>query len=195
MTGIAFVVLSVAGFLVVGEPKDASHSPEEIVDWYTSNTNSIQAGAFIVAFAAVMLVFFAGYLRKILHAAEGENGALSLISFAGAVVIAVGAALDTTILLATAERVDDISPESVQTLQALGDNDYIPIAAGTLIFVWATGVSILRHGALNRWFGWALIVLGVLALTPLGLIAFLGTGLWILVLSVMLLLRGDPTAP
>jgi hypothetical protein len=193
LTGIAFVVLAILGVLVVGNPTDASHSPEEIVDWYTSNTGSVQVGAFIVAFAAAMLVFFAGYLRRILRAAEGEHGMLSLIAFTGAVMIAVGAAIDATIMLSIAERADDISPDSVQTLQALWDNDFIPIAVGTVLFVWATGISILRHGALNRWFGWALIVLGVVALTPAGFAAFLATGLWILVVSVMLLVRGDPT--
>jgi hypothetical protein len=82
----------------------------------------------------------------------------------------------------------------VQTLQALWDNDFIPIALGTLIFLWATGISILRHGALNRWFGWALIVLGVVALTPVGFVAFIGMALWILVTSIFLTVRGDPTA-
>jgi hypothetical protein len=193
LTGIAFVVLVIAGLVVAGDPTDASHSADEVVDWYTSNTTAVQVTAYLQAMAAALLLFFAGYLRRILRAAEGENGMLSLISFAGAVVIAVGAAIDASIMLAAAERADDISPESIQTLQALWDNDFIPFAVGITAFVWATGLSILRHGSLNRWFGWSMIVFGVVAVSPAGFLAFLATGIWILVLSITLLVRGDPT--
>jgi hypothetical protein len=194
LTGAVFVVMAIVGFAISGVPKDAAHSPEEIVDWYTSHTGSVQVGAFLAVIAAALFVFFAGYLRTILRAAEGERGMLSLVSFAGTLVIAAGLAIDATLMLAIAERADDIAPESVQTLQALRDFDFVPMAVGTVIFLWATGISILRHGALNRWFGWALIVLGILAVTPAGFIAYLGMALWILVVSVVLLVRGDPTA-
>jgi hypothetical protein len=193
LTGVGFVVLVILSLVIAGDPTDASHPADEVVDWYTSNTTAVQIGAYLQAMAAALLIFFAGYLRRILRAAEGENGMLSLISFAGAVMISVGAAIDATIMLAAAERADDISPESVQTLQALWDNDFIPFAVGTLAFVWATGLSILRHGALNRWFGWSMIVFGVVAVSPLGFFAFMATGIWILVLSITLLVRGDPT--
>jgi hypothetical protein len=192
LSGAAFVVVAIVALVVTGQPEDASHSPEEIVDWYTSHTGSVQVGTFLTAFSAALFVFFAGYLRMILRAAEGERGMLSLVSFAGALVVAVGAAVDATLMLAIAERADDISGESVQTLQALWDNDFVPIAVGTLIFLWSTGISILRHGALNRWFGWALIVLGIVAMTPLGFVAFLGMALWILVVSILLVVRDNP---
>jgi hypothetical protein len=192
-TGVGFVVLAIVGALLTGEPKDASDPPEEIVDWYTSNLDSIRIAALLTGVALALFVFFAGYLRKILRAAEGEGGMLSLVSFAGALMIAAGAAIDATIMLAIAERADDITPESVQALQALWDNDYIPIAVGSVLFLWATGLSILRHHALNRWFGWALIVLGIVAVTPIGFVAFLGAGLWVLVASIYLIVRGDPT--
>ena len=194
LTGVAFVVVAVVGVMTTGQPEDATHSPEEIVDWYTSHTGSVQVGTFLTAASVAFFLFFTGYLRTILRAAEGERGMLSLVSFAGAVMVGVGAAIDATIQLAIAERADDISAESVQTLQALWDNDFVPIAIGTLVFVWATGISILRHGAMNRWFGWALIVLGILAFTPLGFLAFLGLALWILVASIFLTVRDNPTA-
>lgn len=193
-TGVAFVVLAVIAFAITGEPKDASDPPDEIVDWYTSNLNSIRAGALMAGLALAFFVFFAGYLRKILRAAEGEGGMLSLVSFAGAVLIAAGTAFDATLMLATAERAEDITPESVQTLQALWDNNFIPAAVGMVLFLWGTGISILRHGALNRWFGWALIVLGIVAVSPAGPFVFLGLGLWVLVASIYLIVRGDPTA-
>jgi hypothetical protein len=193
-TGVAFVVLAIISVVLIGEPKDATDPPDEIVDWYTSNLNEIRIGALLTGLALALFVFFAAYLRKILRAAEGEGGMLSLVSFAGAVVIATGGAIDATITLSIAERAEDITPESVQTLQALWDNDFIPIAVGSVLFLWATGISIIRHGALNRWFGWALIVVGIAAVTPIGPFAFVALALWVLVTSIYLIVRGDPTA-
>ena len=41
----------------------------------------MEVGAFIGVAAMVLLVFFGGYLRKVLRAAAGEGEMLSLISF------------------------------------------------------------------------------------------------------------------
>jgi hypothetical protein len=137
----------------------------------------------------VFLIFFGGYLRKVLSAAEGEGGVLSAVSLVGVAIVAVGGAIDLTISIALAETVDDIEPTSVETLQALWDNDFVPIAMGIVVFLFATGISVVRHGALPRWLGWVAIVLGVIGLTPIGFAAFLGTAIWIVVVSVMLAVR------
>ena len=44
------------------------------------------------------------------------------------------------------------------------------------------------HKSLPVWLGWIAIVLGIVGMTPIGWIAFMGTGVWILIASVMLLL-------
>ena len=53
----------------------------------------------------------------------------------------------------------------------------------------SSGLSIALYGSLPRWLGWVAILLGVVGLTPIGFVAFLGGGLWILVVSVLLTLR------
>jgi hypothetical protein len=192
LTGVVFVALGVLGFLIGGEPPGADEPVQEIVDHYTDNEDSVIAGAILVAFAAVFLIFFAGYLRKVLRAAEGEGGVLSAVSLVGAVVMAVGIAIDATISFALAEAVEDVEPAAVQALQALWDSDFIPIAVGTVVFLLSTGISIVRHAALPKWLGWVAILLAVVGLTPIGFVAFLGGGIWILIISVMLALRARP---
>lgn len=189
LTGVAFFVLAFIGFAVSGEPPTADEPVQEIVDHYTDNKDSVIAGSFLAGFALVFLIFFGGYLRKVLSAAEGEGGVLSAVSLVGVAIVAVGGAIDLTISIALAETVDDIEPTSVETLQALWDNDFVPIAIGIVVFLFATGISVVRHGALPRWLGWVAIVLGVVGLTPIGFAAFLGTAIWIVVVSVMLALR------
>ena len=194
LTGVGFVVVAIIGFLVGGEPKDASHPASEIVDWYIDNKDSVEIGAFIGVAATVLLVFFGAYLRNVLRAAAGGTDMLSLVSFIGLVVVAVGFAIDTTILIALAERADDIDPIAVQSLQALWDNDFVPIALGVLLFLWATGISVVRSGALPKWIGWIMILLGIVALTPIGFASFIGTAVLILVISILLAVRARSAA-
>ena len=195
LTGVAFIVVAIIGFIVGGEPKDASHPATEIVDWYIDNKDSVEVGAFIGVAATVLLVFFGAYLRNVLRVAAGGDDMLSLVSFIGLVVVAVGFAIDTTISIAIAERADDIDPIAVQSLQALWDNDFVPIALGVLLFLWATGISVVRSGALPKWIGWIMILLGIVALTPIGFASFLGTAVLILVISILLAVRARSAVP
>ena len=195
LTGVGFVVIAIIGFIVGGEPPGADDPVQDIVEHYVDNKDSVMVGAGLVGIAAALLIFFAGYLRKVLRAAEGEGGVLSAVVLVGAAVMAVGAALDATISFALAEAAEDVDPTAVQALQALWDNDFMPIAVGSTVFLLASGISIVRHGALPKWLGWAAILFGVISLTPAGFIGFLGGALWILVVSVMLALRARPATP
>jgi hypothetical protein len=189
LTGVAAVLVVIVGFIVGGEPKDADHPAGEIAEWYIDNKDSVQIGAIIGAAGAVLLVFFGAYMRKVLRAAEGDNPLLPILPLIGLTIVAVGGAIDNTILFATAEAADDIPPESVQTLQALWDNDFIPFMVGMLVFLWSVGISVIRTGALPKWLGWVAIALGVVGVTPIGFVAFGGTALWILVVSILLSMR------
>ncbi|MGH2980248.1 MAG: hypothetical protein ACRDLQ_11530 [Solirubrobacterales bacterium] len=194
LTGVAFIGLAIIGFAVGGEPPDVDSPVQEIVDHYVDNKDSVMAGSLLVAISVAFFLFFAGYLRKVLRAAEGEGGMLSAVAFAGATVMAVGAAIDTTISFALAETADNIEPTAVQALQALWDNDFIPLALGSGVFLLASGISIALHGALPKWLGWIAILLGVLSLTPIGFAGFLGGAVWILIVSVVLTLRARALA-
>ena len=148
------------------------------------------------------LVFFGGHLRRVLAAAEGPGGMLSAIAFAGTVVMALGIAIDMTISIALAEAAEDVEPAAVQALQALWDNDFVPIALGIELFLLSTGLAIVRHGGLPKWLGWVALVLALLGMTPLGFAAFLGGAVWILTASILLAVRaragaggGAPPAP
>ena len=189
LTGGGFVLLGIISFIVGGEPKSADEPVGEIVDYYVDNKDSIQASAFIGVAATLLLVFFGAYLRRVLRAAAPEGEILSLVSFLGLVVVAVGFAIDTTILIALSEAADDIDPVAVQSLQALWDNDFVPLVLGVLMFLWATGLAVIRTGALPKWLGWVMVVLGVLGLTPIGFAAAIGAAILVLVLSILLSVR------
>ena len=139
--------------IIGGEPPGADSPVREIIDFYGDNKGSIQVGSYLGVAAAVLLVCFGAYLRSVLSAAEGAGGVLAPLVLVGTAIAAVGVAIDLTISIALAEAVDDIEPAAVQALQALWDNDFIPFALGTLLFLISAGLSIVRYGALPKWLG------------------------------------------
>ena len=114
---------------------------------------------------------------------------LSLVAVIGASILATGIAIDSTISFALSEAADDIDPAAAQALQALWDNDFMPFALGSIVLLLASGLSIVRHGALPKWLGWVAIVLGVISMTPAGFVGFLGAAVWVVIVSVMLSMR------
>jgi hypothetical protein len=187
LTGVAFIVLVIVSAVIAGEPPDADSGTDEIVDFYLDNKDAVTVGAALSALAALFLIFFANHLRRLFTAA-GERS-LSATVLVGAAIIGVGATIDATLLLAMADAADEIEPASVQTLQALWDNDFLPIALGLLTFLLSAGLSILRTGALPRWLGWTALVLVVIGLTPIGWVAFLASAIWVLIVSILLAVR------
>jgi hypothetical protein len=192
LLGVLFLVLLFVSFIVSGEPKDATHPANEVQQWYKDNKDSAEIGAFIGMLAAAALIFYAAYLRKVLAVAQGEGvGAmLPILVLIGATVVAVGGSIDNMLQFAIAERADDIPAASVQTIQAIWDNDFLPLALGVLVFNWAVGLSVLRSDVLPRWMGWAAILFAVLSiLGPIGFAGVIGAALWVLVSSIMLSVR------
>ena len=108
---------------------------------------------------------------------------------AGTIVFAVGLAIDATISFTLAETVEEIDPSAVQALTALWHNDFVPFAVGMQIFLLGAGIGIVRYGILPKWLGWVAIILAVLALTPIGFVAFIGSGVVVAIMSVMLAMR------
>lgn len=193
LTGLVFFVLAIVAFAIGGEPPDPSDdSAQEIVDFYVDEDSSQMFSAAIEAIAGTFFVFFAGSLRRVLRDAEGPGGTLSAVSFAGAIILGLALAIDGTITFALAETADDIDPAAVQALSALWHNDFLPFAMGIQIFLLATGISVVRHGALPKWMGWLLILIAVIAVTPIGFAAFIATGILVAVISVLLTMRARP---
>ena len=60
---------------------------------------------------------------------------------------------------------------------------------GSVVAMLAAGLSIVRHGALPKWLGWVAIALAVIGMTPVGFVGFLGSAVWVLIVSVMLSMR------
>ena len=198
LTGLAFIVLAVISALVTGEePPNPSDDPvPEIIRFYNEKDTEIWIAAWLSGLGSRLAGLLRGIPRQGTAARLGPGHMLSSVVLAGATIVALAAAFDAAINIALVETADDIQPAAVQSLSALWSNDWPMFVVGAAIFALAAGLSIVRHGGLPRWMGWFAILLAVIAVTPLGFVGFLGTGLWIAIASVMLALRADePDAP
>jgi hypothetical protein len=194
LTGILFVVLFIVAFLVSGETPSIDDSPREIVDFYLDNDESQQVASALLALGCVALVFFLGSLRRALRAAAGDEGGLSTVVALGGLVIAVGASIFAGIGFTLGDAADELPPSAILTLNALNSDMFFTVAVGTAVFNLALALAVLRHGGLPRPLGWVALVVGIIALTPVGFFAFLATGIVIIWASVVLAMAVDTPA-
>jgi hypothetical protein len=197
LTGIIFVVLVVLAVIIGGETPDVDDSTVSVVKWWQDNdTSQIWANA-IAGWSTIFLVWFGGSLRAALRRTEGEPGRLSVVSFGGALLMAAGLLAFASFGFAAADVADDVpdvAPAVIQTLSVLNSDFFLLVAGGTGLFMIATGVAVVRFGALPTWMGYVAVVIGLAAVTPIGFFAFLATGIWIVIASVLLYQRGQPSA-
>jgi len=198
LTGILFIVLLIVSWIIQGSPKSADKPAREIVAWYVDNKSSVEIAAFLGTLAAAALVFFGGYLRKVF---DGAGPMLAILPLIGLTIIGIGGALDNMLLFAAAERAEDVPPVATQTIQAIWDNDFLPLVLGVVVFNFSVGFAVLRTGAMPKWMGWWAILFGVITLAgPIGFIGAIGAAVWVIIASIVLSLRARsagaaPAAP
>jgi hypothetical protein len=193
LLGALFVVLVVAGSIGAGDTPNHHALGPEIRDAYDNETTH-QIAAFLVAIAAVPLLFFAGYWRTVLKRLHPSGRLSADVALAAAVVAATGLAVQSLIRAALAEaaQTSEFSDQALQSLNALDGWSFYPFAIGLSTFVLASGLALVREGRFAPLLGWAAVVVGVLGLVPIvGLFAVLLSGIWVLIISVTLFARSE----
>jgi hypothetical protein len=194
LLGALFVVLVAVGYVVAGDTPSHHAEGREIRDAYDSEAKH-QIAAFLGALGAVPLLFFAGYLCTVLRRLHPSGHVSANVALAGAVVVATGLAVQSLIhaALAEAAQTSEFSGQALQALNALDGWSFYPIAIGLSTFLLASGVTLLRARRLFAPFvAWAAVVLGVLTLVPIvGFFAAILSGIWLVVISLMLFARSE----
>ncbi|MEU4352313.1 hypothetical protein [Streptomyces sp. NPDC023838] len=192
LTGLVAVVLIAVAFGVGGDTPDVGDSGPQVKMFFQEHDTQQAVSLYLLVLAGVFLVFFAGSLRH--HLAESDqHGWLPQVAFAGGILSAGGfwVASGVTLALVDASDKQRVGGPALQAMNAIGNDLFIPFVAGIGVMVLAAGLGTARSGTpLPRWLGWAGIVLGVLMCIPwVGFFAFLASGLWIIVASVLLARR------
>jgi hypothetical protein len=195
LAGAVFVVLVAAGFTVGGDTPEVKSSAVKIVNYYNDNQAKQIVAALLVLASVPFLLIFSVVLQRTLRAFERPGGWLSLLAFAGGVVAAAGFLVAVGIHIALVESTDHHQLAAAQALNALDSDCFPAFAAPIGVLTFATGFATFRgQGPLPRWLGWVAVIVGLLVFTPAGFFAFLASGVWVLVVSVVLYMRAAPTA-
>ena len=161
-SGIAFVALAaLSGFIYPQQPRVDS-SPAKTLAWVHDHHTALQAGMIFDCFAAGVLLWFVGYLHRVLRRSEGDVEWLSPVVLAGGIGVSITTAVAAlpTVLLAFM----DAQPGGLNDLslvRALGDLNTIFFSLTsvmTAVFLGALGWAMLRGDAGTIWLGWLMIL-------------------------------------
>jgi len=195
LTGLVFVAIVVVVFATGGSTPGDHDTAQQVQAFYGQHHDKHMTLAFIMAISIPFLLFFISILRYELRRAGG-TGQLANAAFAGGVLAAAGFGILAFVHLALADAGGSVKTiGTTQTLNVLDNNDFLPMAAGMGVLVLAGGLSAIRHGGLPKWLGWAGVVIGAASFTPAGFFAFLLSGIWVVIVSILLTLGRHSAAP
>jgi hypothetical protein len=197
LSGLVAVALWVIGVVLEEVSNLPGEDPNEILSWFQDESNTILSGAFIFMLGSLFFLIFIGALRVRLVRAERESAFLSAIAFGAGIVVAAMTLLIPGPNLAGALAEDDLTPEAAQALTVVDDAFFVGAELAAALLLVATGLAILRYGALPRWLAWISFLFALwLLIPPIGWAGLLvGVPLWTIIVAVLLWIRsGDDSA-
>jgi len=191
LSGLAFLVLAVAGNALQGSTPALHGDPDAVADFYRDNSTAIAVGMMLSLISIFFLAWFLAALRHRLALAEGRDGWISPLAWGGGVatasLLAAGFALNSAGALRARES--GITPDVAAVfydsgLALVGLAGSIAMA----ILLAATALIVLRFGALPRWFGYVSAALAALGLvTPVAFVLSLLFPLWVAAAAILLM--------
>ena len=200
LSGVAFVVVAIVAFVIIGEPPKVDGSLDELVSFYDGDRGRVMTGMAVFGLASVLLGWFVGTVANLLRGAgEGRLAGTSIAlasAFIGAQLILSGITGALSLNIAAAGDAGVIG--ALHTTQWTIDTMSAFPMAGLLL---ALAVGLTRSGILPSWTFPAGAAAAVIALlrgtnwaedgfwapgggwTVVTIIAIL---LWFLMISVML---------
>ncbi len=192
LTGVLFTVFAAVGILVGGDTPDVDASAAEILDHYKDD-GPVFVGIIALLLAGVMLLFFAGALRR--HFAAVGPDWLAAVVFGGAAVFAAGLGIFLSSQIALVDAADNEQEASLQALNILDNTNFGAAVIGLATMYLASAWHVLASRSLPVWIGWLALLLGILAVAgPLGFVAFLAFPIWVLIASIALFRCATPPA-
>jgi hypothetical protein len=214
--GIVFVIVIVISFIFgPGDPPGFDEPAEEVAGFVEDNRGELQAAAALSVAAGPFFLFFLAGLARELRIAEGPGPAmLAAAAFAGGILLEVFVVTDAALRWAASYH-SDLDAGLIQALLDAGNISVVfAIGIGSTTLIGASSAVALASGALPRALGayGALLavfsfVVGIVAalsetgaFSPspsdgaLGVIAFLGFLVWVLLTGLALLARPGAAA-
>jgi hypothetical protein len=162
LSGLAFVVLAaLSGFIYPQQPR-VDAAPAKTLAWVHDHHVALKAGMIFDFFAAGVLLWFVGYLHRVLRRSEGDVESLAPIVLGAGIGVAITtaiAALPTVLLAFMDAQPGGLNDPSL--VRALGDLNTIFFSVTsvmTAVFLGALGWAMLRSELGRPWLGWVVLV-------------------------------------
>lgn len=201
LAGAVYVVLFVVGTIVLFSGSPAGDAtPAKVIQWYSDSghRDRINIGWILVGLGVFFLLWFIGTLRRAVSAVDGEGILTGVVSLGGGVYAALAFA---SVALNSGIRTmsDDTYRHQVfpELIHAADDAGYVMHATGAAALgamIIATSLAFMWAAVWPKWAGWLGVAVGILAIGAIFFFTQFLFLLWILVVSLLMFLRGVPTA-
>jgi hypothetical protein len=190
LSGIAFVAIVVITFAVVaGDTPESDASAATVAAFYRDHSDASYVAAFLLAAASPLVVLFGvGLARALWSEDQGPLALWPTVLTIGSGLGAMGFILAAHSAFAVVDGVDHLTPATLQGVNVIGSSSWLMFNSALGIMLLGAAGSLLTHGA--RLLGWPALVLGIALFIPYAdFVAFLLSGIWIIVMSVVQLRR------
>jgi hypothetical protein len=196
--GIVYVVLFIVGTILLfsGAP-DGDAPPAKVIAWYSDSghRDRVAFGWVVAGLGVFFFLWFLSSLRRTVRRHEGEDGFLTALTTIGGAVYATLALAALAVNQGIRTMSDDTYRHQVfpGLIHAANDASYILHAsggAGASAMIIAASLAAMRAAAVRTWVGWLGIVAGILALGSIAFFPQAAIGIWILVVSGGMFIRG-----
>ena len=192
LLGLLFVILVLVAVSLSNNP-NTSNSPASILAYYKAHKDRVTVGAFFVAPAVVVGLFWFAYLRNWLQRRD-VNERWGTVAFAGGILFAVTGAIAGGVEFALTDTVKHLTPATATALNFLeGDVPFILASMAFGLMAIAAGIAMIKSQYLPTWLGWFSLVVGILGVLPIGdFLALPAIGIWTLLVVGVIWFRTDP---
>jgi hypothetical protein len=185
LTGVVFFALLLVSFFIGNNSLKGSSTGAKILAHYVAHRNSVRVSGLLTVLAVFVGVIFFGLLRNYLRQHEASRG-LTATAFGGVLLFAASGGLSAGTDFALTDSPSHLAPAAAQALNLISmDMTFGLSTAGLAILFFAFGLAIVKSTLLPTWLGWVAFPLALSALVvPIGFIAFVGSGVWTLIVSI-----------
>jgi hypothetical protein len=194
LTGVLFFVLVLVALAAGGSTPDDNDSAQKVLSYYVKHRGDQETVAFLLTFAGVFLFFFSVALARRIRLRELRPGGLSTAVIGAGAVGCLGWVTFAAAQFALVESSKRNDLQLTRTINVFVNNFFFPFLAGSAIFMVIAGLAVAMSRALPAWLGWLGFVLGIVSFTPIGFFFVLGGVIWVLVASIIMIVRPAATA-
>jgi len=196
IAAVLFAGLVVFGQLRVGGSPGTNESPAKILAWYQTHKNHANSAGFLFAWGVIAgLAFFGCVFARFRQASP----VLAATGLAGAAIFAISGLTSAGAYLSLGDSPGTMTASTAQALNFLqSDLGYPFLIVGLSVFYLATAVALLKTKPLPipRTWGWITVVFGLVSISAfLAFFAFLGTGVWVIVTGILLVMQNNRDNP